>query len=81
MMRVLFLTNLLPYPLDNGGKIKTFTTLKALKKAGHDIDLLCFKEYHGEHPLDNEIQSVCSSVKEVYQLLTTADNKKYMMVK
>ena len=46
-MRILFLTNLLPYPLDNGGKIKTFTTLKALSDSGHDIDLLCFKETVG----------------------------------
>lgn len=28
-MKILFLTNLLPYPLDNGGKIKSYTTLKA----------------------------------------------------
>ena len=43
-MRILFLTNLLPYPLDNGGKIKTYTTLNAFARAGYKIDVLCFKE-------------------------------------
>ena len=42
-MKILFLTNLLPYPLDNGGKIKSYTTLKAFFQAGYNVDLLCFK--------------------------------------
>lgn len=29
-MKILFLINLLPYPLDNGGKIKTYNTIRAL---------------------------------------------------
>ena len=39
-MKILFLTNLLPYPLDNGGKIKTYNTLSSLSEAGHEIDLI-----------------------------------------
>lgn len=39
--RVLFITNLLPFPLDNGGKIKTYNTIVALSQH-YDIDLLCF---------------------------------------
>ena len=42
-MKILFITNLLPYPTDNGGKIKTYNTLKILSKS-NDIDLMCFYE-------------------------------------
>lgn len=37
--RVLFLTHLLPYPLDGGGQIKSFHTLKALASR-YDVTLL-----------------------------------------
>ena len=79
-MKILFLTNLLPYPLDNGGKIKTYTTLKSLSEAGHDIDLLCFKETK-KSVEENELEvlKLCRTVKQVYLPLTTADHKKYMV--
>ena len=79
-MNILFLTNLLPYPLDNGGKIKTYTTLKALSNAGHNIDLVCFKET--KNPMEreeNELLKVCNTIKQIYLPLTTADHKKYMI--
>ena len=41
--KLLFLTNLLPYPLDSGGKIKSYNTLMLLKDS-FDIDLFCFIE-------------------------------------
>lgn len=79
-MKILFLTNLLPYPLDNGGKIKTYTTLKSLSEAGHDIDLLCFKETKKSmEENESEILKLCRTVKQVYLPLTTADHKKYMV--
>ncbi len=79
-MNILFLTNLLPYPLDNGGKIKTYTTLQALKNAGHIVDLVCFKESTDSYILEEkQLSQVCNSVHQVYQKLTTADNKTYMM--
>lgn len=41
--KILFITNLLPYPFDNGGKIKTYNTLMMLRDV-YDIDLFCFIE-------------------------------------
>lgn len=79
-MRVLFLTNLLPYPLDNGGKIKTYTTLKALADSGCIIDMLCFKET--VLSMESEISALlklCNSVDQVYTPLTTVSHKKYML--
>lgn len=80
-MNILFLTNLLPYPLDNGGKIKTYTTIDALAKVSHQIDLICFTE-QSEIDTKNESKmlELCARVEQVYLKLTTAENKKYMMI-
>ncbi len=79
-MNILFLTNLLPYPLDNGGKIKSYTTLQALKNDGHHIDLASFKETMNDMlEYESEILKVCRNVRQIYQRLTTAENKSYMM--
>ena len=79
-MNVLFLTNLLPYPLDNGGKIKTYTTLQALYNAGYKIDLICFKETEDSlSQEENELLKICNTIHQIKRKLTTAENKKYMM--
>ena len=38
--RILFLTNLIPYPLDNGGKIKTHCAIDAVLEMGASVDLI-----------------------------------------
>lgn len=79
-MKILFLTNLLPYPLDNGGKIKTYTTLDSLKKMGHQIDLVCFTEQSKiDEKSQNNILKLCCKVKQIQHKLTTAENKKHMI--
>lgn len=79
-MKILFLTNLLPYPLDNGGKIKTFTTLQGLSMAGHCVDLVCFTEDNGHtNNVPKELTEICSKVEKVFLHLTTTENRKYMM--
>lgn len=40
-MKILFITQFLPYPLDNGGAIKTYQTLKVLSQ-NHEVCLICF---------------------------------------
>lgn len=79
-MRILFLTNLLPYPLDNGGKIKTFSTLKALSIMGNSVDLLCFSE-NSENDFGNvqKLKNICNDVQFIEHKLTTKSNIKYMM--
>lgn len=80
-MRILFLTNLLPYPLDNGGKIKTYTTIRALADAGHKIDLVCFTEKNNiQKEYENQLLQLCQKVEQVYLKLTTAENMQYMML-
>ncbi len=40
-MKILYLTQLFPYPLENGGRIKTYQTLKLLSQ-NHQVYLCCF---------------------------------------
>lgn len=41
-MRILFLTQVLPYPLDAGPKVRAYYVLRALAEAGHQVTLLSF---------------------------------------
>src|SRR3989338_10520843 len=41
-MIIVYITQYLPYPTTGGGKIKTFSTLSALQKLGHQIILYSF---------------------------------------
>lgn len=78
-MRILFLTNLLPYPLDNGGKINTYTKVVALKNGGHTVDLVSFKETQNDVPeYEEHMRKYCEGVYQIYLRLTTAENKLYM---
>ena len=79
-MKILFLTNLLPYPLDNGGKIKSYTTLNALAGAGYEVDVLCFKEKTASMNSEEAVlRKICNSVNQIYLPLTTAEHLKYMI--
>jgi len=40
-MRILFLTETVPFPLDSGGRIKTFHTLRILSRE-HDVHCHAF---------------------------------------
>lgn len=78
-MKILFLTNLLPYPLDNGGKIKTYTTLRALKNADNEIDLVCFTETEDSQKNEVGLADICNEIHQIPLKLTTALNKRYML--
>lgn len=81
-MKILFFTNLIPYPLDNGGKIKTFTTIKSLHEEGHSIDVLCFRESLDlSKDYEEEMGKVCNSITSSFLPLTTAQFKRYMIKK
>lgn len=80
-MKILFLTNFLPFPLDNGGKIKSYTTLSALERRNHEVDLLCFRDSQNDSMCNaKEMISDCISYREVIQPITTVGNEKYMVM-
>lgn len=78
MPDILFIANLVPYPLDNGGKIKTFTSIQALSKK-YTIDLLCFYEDENKHDAKEMLQPYCRIIKMFPIRVTTKKNFKYMI--
>lgn len=79
-MKILYLANLIPYPLDGGGKIFAFSTIQALSKA-HDIDLLCFYEHEDIKNGKAKLLEYCNSVELLPIKVTTQENIPLMMLK
>lgn len=77
-MKVLFLTNLYPYPLNSGGAIHSYMTIKALSEIGCDIDLICFNEKGND--ISDGIKFI-SSTTFISHKIVTADNKLPMILK
>lgn len=64
-MRILFMTQVLPLPLDAGPKVRAYHVIRYLAEAGHDVHLLSFIR-PGES--DQHVQSLrrmCKSVETV----------------
>lgn len=78
-MKILFITNLLPYPLDNGGKIKTYNTLNILSN-GNDIDLFSFYESDKEENSISFIKERFNSLNVIRKTLTTSKDLKKMSI-
>ena len=77
-MKILFLTNLYPYPLNSGGSIHSHTILKALSDMGYGIDLFCFKEKSSS--ITEGIKCI-SSATFISHKIITANNKFSMILK
>lgn len=67
--KILFITTLLPFPPDSGGKIKTYHTL-ALLSAFSDIDLVCFVDKVNDRHHVREIEKMGIRVECVAENVT-----------
>lgn len=73
-MKILFLTNLLPYPLNNGGKIKSFYTIKSLA-SNHSIDLVTFVNSDDDFKYVNELKKIVNNVYVIKKTLIRNSSK------
>ncbi len=64
-MRILFLSQLLPLPLDAGPKIRAFYVLRYLAEAGHELTLLCFTRPGDDERNLQRLRGICHSVETV----------------
>ena len=71
--RILFLTTELPYPLNSGGKIRTYNMIKSIYNY-YEIDLVCFSEKECNSDI-NELEKMCSSVSVVQKIYTNSSSK------
>ena len=79
-MKILFLANLIPFPLDGGGKIFTYSTLEALSH-NNEIDLLCFYEQEDIESAKKALIQYCQSVTALPIRVTTRENMSLMLKK
>lgn len=63
-MKILFLAHLLPLPLDSGGKIKSYYTLKALA-AKNEVRVLAYVRTDEERQLIPELQKICPVIETI----------------
>lgn len=80
-MRILFIANLIPYPLDGGGKIFTFSVLKALTEGGNKVDVICFYEKENIEIAKEKLSPYCNSITALPIKVTTRENMKLMLTK
>ncbi len=64
-MRILFLTQLLPWPLDAGPKVRSHYVLRHLAQAGHQVSVVCFSRAGDSGESIKELERFCSGVETV----------------
>jgi glycosyltransferase involved in cell wall biosynthesis len=64
-MRILFLSQLLPLPLDAGPKIRAYYVLRYLAEAGHELTLVCFTRPGDDERNVHRLRRICRSVETV----------------
>jgi len=61
-MKILFIVPNVPYPLDNGGRIRVYKLMESLAKRGHEIDLLAFNRSESGPENAEALQKICKNV-------------------
>lgn len=64
-MRILYLAQLLPLPLDAGPKIRAYYVLRHLAESGHDVTLACFSRADDRQADVEALARICSAVETV----------------
>ena len=71
-MRILFLTQVLPYPLDAGPKIRAYYVLRHLVESGHDVTLVSFVRAEDGPEHLSHLSRLCTAVHTVRMQRSTA---------
>lgn len=63
-MKILMLTQIVPFPPDSGPKVKTYSTLRYLAQR-HDVHLLSFARSSAEEDAARQLRSLCASATTI----------------
>lgn len=64
-MRILYLSQLVPYPADAGPKIRSYHVLQYLAEAGHQVTLLAFRRESDQPESVEHLRQYCCEVQSV----------------
>jgi polysaccharide biosynthesis protein PslH len=65
-MRILFLSRWLPWPANNGSKLRIYNLLRGLSKE-YEINLIIFDDQLSDSALAPEIKTICREVRTLYR--------------
>ena len=77
-MRILFLTQIIPYPPNAGPRVKTWHVLRYLHERGHDVTLASYVRTD-ELPYVAKLDEVCTAVHTVPITRSMAANVRYWL--
>lgn len=77
-MRILFLSQLLPYPLDAGPKVRSYYVLRRLAAAGHEVTLLAFSRESDTPESVRHLETFCAAVRTVPIVRSRARDAYYL---
>ncbi len=78
-MRILFLSQLVPYPADAGPKVRSLHVLEYLASAGHDITLVAFSRDTDTTQSIDHLGTFCSNVYTVPIKRSTFQDIKFLI--
>lgn len=64
-MRILYLSQVLPYPPDAGPKVRSYYTIRYLVEAGHQVTLLVFTREDDDKANINHLKKMCHDVHSI----------------
>jgi len=64
-LRLLYLSQLVPYPLDAGPKVRQYYVLQYLAAAGHEVTLLAFRRDTDRSESIDRLRQICATVHTV----------------
>ena len=64
-MRILFLSQLVPYPIDAGPKVRSYHVLQYLCAAGHEVTLVAFERADDKSEAIDQLRQFCTAVHTV----------------
>lgn len=64
-MQILFLSQLVPYPLDAGAKVRSYHVLQHLAAAGHEVTLVAFRRASDRTEHIEHLNQICAKVHVV----------------
>lgn len=64
-MRILYLSQLVPYPIDAGPKVRSYHVLQYLAQAGYDVTLVAFRRESDDETAVSHLSQFCQAVHTV----------------
>ncbi|MFN2175716.1 MAG: glycosyltransferase [Anaerolineales bacterium] len=61
-MNILYLSQLVPYPIDAGPKVRSYHVLEYLASAGHEITLVAFRRPNDQSKSLKHLEQFCSEI-------------------